>query len=154
MSAESAGAHTPQFFDSNVLLYLMSSDPHKADSVSVLLAQGGLISVQVLNEVANVATRKFGLTWREARLFLEHVRSLCSVVPLTTDTHDTAVALAQQHRLAFYDAVIVSAAMQTGCRTLWSEDMQHGRRFGARTSSALTILNPFVASKPGGVVAK
>ena len=140
----------PQFFDSDVLLYLMSSEPDKADGVAALLAKGGLISVQVLNEVANVATRKFGMSWKETRAFLEHVRSLCSVVPLTTDTHDAAVTLAQQHRLAFYDAVIVSAALQTGCRTLWSEDMQHGRRFGARRSSSLTVLNPFVVSKPAG----
>ena len=53
--------------------------------------------------------------------------------------HEAALALARDHRLSFYDALIVAAAQEAGCDTLYTEDMQHGRKFGG-----LVIVNPFV----------
>ena len=67
------------FFDSNVLLYLLSADATRADRAEALLARGGHISVQVLNEFASVATRKLGMTLIEVREVLATVRALCTV---------------------------------------------------------------------------
>lgn len=133
-------AAAEQFFDTNVLLYLLSADARKADLSEQLLSQGGVISVQVLNEFASVASRKLGLPWPEIREVLATVRGLCSVRTLDVDTHDRALELVRRHSLSFYDALIVASALAAECRTLWSEDLQHGARFAAR----LTVRNPYV----------
>jgi predicted nucleic acid-binding protein len=62
---------------------------------------------------------------------------------LTLDLHTAARALAEDHRLSFYDALIVASAIEAGCDIVYSEDMQHGRKFGS-----LTIVNPFLESAP------
>lgn len=130
------------FFDTNILLYLVSAEPLKAAVAEALLAQGGHVSVQVLNEFASVARRKAGLAWEEIADILGVVRRLCTVWPLTVDTHQGALELAARDGVGFYDAAIVAAALEAQCRVLYSEDLQHGRRFGRR----LTIRNPF---RPG-----
>lgn len=127
------------FLDTNVLLYLLSGDEPKADKAEALLSGRAIVSVQVLNELANVAIRKLGLTWRELGHLVEAVRAKCEVQPLTEEVHDQARELAERYRLSFYDASIVSSALEAGCRVLYSEDMQHGFKVG-RT---LTIRNPF-----------
>lgn len=134
------------FFDSNVLLYLLSADSRKADRTEELLAAGGTISVQVLNEFAAVASRKLNMSWAEIRTVLAPVRALCRVEPLTTDVHERALLLAERHRFSFYDASIVSCALLCGCSTLYSEDMQHGRIIERQ----LTILNPFAPGAATG----
>ena len=128
------------FLDSNVLLYLASADPLKANRAETVLAVGGTISVQVLNEVANVARRKMAMSWEEVRTFLAGLRALLETIPLTTSVHDRGLELAERHGLSVYDALIVAAALEAGCDTLYSEDMQHGMRIG----ESLTIVNPFV----------
>lgn len=127
------------FLDTNVLLYLLSGDEAKADRAEALLSRRGVVSVQVLNELANVATRKLGLSWRELGELLEAVRSACTVHSLTEEVHDHARQLAERHRLSFYDAVIVSSALLAGCRVLYSEDMHDG----LKVDRSLTIRNPF-----------
>jgi predicted nucleic acid-binding protein len=129
------------FLDSNVLLYLLSADTAKADRAESLMAAGGTISVQVLNEFASVASRKLGMAWGEIRDVLSVARDLCVVRPLTVETHDRALELVGRHSLSFYDSLIVAAALEAGCRTLWSEDLQDGKRFGSR----LVVRNPFTA---------
>jgi len=84
------------FFDSNVLLYVASGDSAKADWAERLIGEGGTISVQVLNEITNVARRKMGTSWTETRAFLSLVRSLLPVQPLTIDVHETGLALAER----------------------------------------------------------
>ncbi|MDB5710805.1 MAG: VapC toxin family domain ribonuclease [Sphingomonas bacterium] len=103
------------------------------------MRDGGTISVQVLNEIANVARRKLGLTWPQVVTFLAELRSLVAVVPLTVETHEGALWLSERYRMSFYDASIVSAALIAGCDTLWSEDMQDGLTINGR----LTVRNPF-----------
>ena len=127
------------FFDSNVLLYLASGDPMKADLAERLVAKGGTISVQVLNEIANVARRKMRMSWKETKSFLTTVQSLLPVVPVTVETHEAGIALAERYGFSIHDAMIVASAMLTGCDTLWSEDLQHGMAIDHR----LRILNPF-----------
>lgn len=132
------------FFDTNVLLYIASADQAKADRAERLIAKGGTISVQVLNEIANVARRKMTLSWDETRAFLSMVRALLPVVPLTTALHDTGLAMSERYGLSIYDAMIVAAALQADCDTLWSEDMQHELIVEGR----LRIVDPF-APAPG-----
>jgi predicted nucleic acid-binding protein len=127
------------FFDTNVLIYLASGDEAKADRAEALVATGGVISVQVLNELLNVARRKMRLSWSDARAVLETVRGLLSVEAVTVAIHESAVALAERYNLAIYDSVIVASALAANCETLWSEDMQHGLLIEDR----LRILNPF-----------
>ena len=131
------------FFDTNVLVYITTSDPRKQRAVDCL-GQGGCASVQVLNEFVHVARRKLRHDWPEIELALGLFRtSLDEVVPITLNTHSGAVSLAREHSLSFYDALIVAAAIEAGCDTLYSEDMQHGRTIGTAT-----IINPFLQSAP------
>ena len=129
------------FIDSNVLLYLLSTDSRKADTAEAILCTGGLISVQVLNEIANVALRKLGMSWAEINQFLAPVRSLCTVQSLTVETHDRGREVAERYGLSIYDSMIVSAALLAGCTTLYSEDMKHG----LVVDKQLRIANPFKA---------
>ena len=128
-----------EFVDTNVLLYLMSDDARKARAAERILKRRPVISVQVLNECASVATRKFGLSITEAAEFLEVVRRFCDVVPLTVDTHDLGMALMQRYGFSTYDAMIVASAVIADCATLLTEDLQHGMRVGRR----LRIKDPF-----------
>jgi predicted nucleic acid-binding protein len=127
------------FIDTNVLLYTASNDTLKADRAEQILAEGGVISVQVLNEIANVASRKMRMSWPETRAFLSAVRSLLTVRPLTNDVHETGLDLAQRYGLSLYDAMIAASALHADCEILWSEDMQHGMAIEDR----LRIVNPF-----------
>jgi len=127
------------FVDTNVLLYLLSPDAAKADRAETLLAGRIVISVQVLNEFANVARRKFGLEWSELAQALLDIRRFADVRPLAIDTHDRGLALAERYQLNLYDAMIAAAALEAGCTTLASEDFQSGQRLDGR----LTVRNPF-----------
>jgi len=105
-----------------------------------LLQQGGTISVQVLNEFTNVAQRKLKRRW------VEIVEALAALRVLFPDpqavglaTHQSAVAIAQRYGFAFYDALIIASALEAGCSSLLSEDLQDGQVIEGR----LTICNPF-----------
>jgi predicted nucleic acid-binding protein len=130
------------FFDTNILIYLASDDPAKADRAEAIVREGGAISVQVLNEVANVARRKMHLTWQETRGFLSSLHDLLTVHPITIDTHELGLALAERHHLGIYDALIAASALLAECDRLWSEDMQDGMAIDKR----LRVVNPFRAS--------
>jgi predicted nucleic acid-binding protein len=128
------------FFDTNVLLYLLSDDTAKGDRAEQLLAGGGSISVQVLNEFAAVAAGKFAIEITKIREILSAIRLVCSVKPLEVETHELGLELAERYRYSVYDSMILAAALRAGCSTLFSEDYQDGQ-----TIEGLTIRNPFVA---------
>ena len=128
------------FLDTNVVLYVASGDPVKADRAEAIIAEGGAISVQVLNEFANVARRKMRMSWSETHASLDLLRSLLAVHPVTVETHETGLALAERYNLSIYDAMIVASALHADCDTLWSEDMHPGLVIDGR----LRIANPFV----------
>jgi predicted nucleic acid-binding protein len=130
---------TEAFLDTNVLLYLVSADGRKADIAEQTISAGGHVSVQVLNEFVSVARRKTRLRWNEIDDVLGTVRRICRVHAFTIETHDAARGLAEKHKLNFYDAAIVASALAAGCDTLYSENLQDGRRFG----TALRVRNPF-----------
>lgn len=126
------------FFDTNVLLYAVSADHRKADRAEELILQGGTISIQNVNEYVHVARRKFGLSWERLNSHLRGLRAAFDVVPVTVAIHERGLQIAQRYGLSTYDAMIVAAALEAGCDTLWSEDMQDGQMIGT-----LTIRNPF-----------
>jgi predicted nucleic acid-binding protein len=126
------------FFDTNVLLYLLSGDPAKAGRAEALLAEGGTISVQVLNEFASVCRRKLGLDLADVRAFVETFQAVCEVVSVDLPLHENGVAIAYRHNISVYDGLIVAAALRAGCRTLFTEDLNHGQRV-----DGLVIVNPF-----------
>jgi predicted nucleic acid-binding protein len=128
------------FFDTNVLLYLVSADQAKADRAEKLLTQPGIVSVQVLNEFAAVASRKLKKSWPEIRDFLGQIRALCPVEPITVQTHETGLAVAEKYGYGIHDSMIIAAALLAGCTTLFSEDMQHAHVI----ENTLSIVNPFL----------
>ena len=131
------------FFDTNILVYAQQTDA-KGDRARELFAAGGKLSVQVLNEFTAVSRRKQRRDWRDIAEAVADVLTMVDPpLALTLDLHNSAPALAQDPGLSFYDALIVSAAIQSGCGTLFSEDMQHGRSVGG-----LAIVNPFLDSAP------
>lgn len=126
------------FIDSNILVYAFSNDSRR-DLALAVVAQGGVISAQTLNEFTNVLRKKLSLDWPAIEAALRTVQDYFDeVIPLTAVTHAIAMPIARDHGLAFYDALIVAAALEAGCDTLFTEDLPDGRAFGG-----LTIRNPF-----------
>ena len=131
------------FFDTNILVYAQQNGA-KAERARALLAGGGKLSVQVLNEFTAVSRRKLGKDWREIADAIDDVLVLVGPpLALTLELHVAARALAETYRLSFHDALIIAAAIEAGCDTLYSEDMQHGQVIGA-----LRIQSPFVEGPP------
>ena len=130
------------FFDTTVLVYILKKGDKKSAIAEQLLAAGGVVSVQVLNEFANVARRKLGMTWKEIEEALTGIRDLCSLpAALTVETHTTALRIAKRYGFHIYDSLIVGSALETRCAILYSEDLQHGQKI-----ESLTIRNPFLSS--------
>jgi predicted nucleic acid-binding protein len=133
------------FLDTNILLYALVPDrtlPHdpRAEKAEQLITSGGIVSVQVLSEFCDVAARKFGKTWSELSQLLENIETLCGrAVPLTSELHNTAVAISAKNRFRIYDSMIIAAAVTAKCAVLYSEDMQHGQAI-----DGVRIENPFL----------
>jgi predicted nucleic acid-binding protein len=128
------------FIDSNVVLYLLSADAKKADQAEAAMNDDVTISVQVLNEIVSVARRKIDMPWKDLTAFLSLVKSICVVQPLTLGVHENGCRLAERYGFSVYDAMIVAAAREAECATLFSEDMQHG----LVVDDCLQICNPFL----------
>lgn len=126
------------FIDSNIILYLLSVNAAKADQSQTILEAGGIISVQVLNEVTSVCLRKLKMPWLEIDALLLAVKAACEVMPLTLASHEKAIELTKRYQLSFYDANIVASALTSGASVLFSEDMHSGLSI-----DKLVIQNPF-----------
>jgi predicted nucleic acid-binding protein len=127
------------FFDTSVLLYLLSGDTAKADRVETLLSNRGVVSVQVLNEFAVVALRKLKMPLNEIREILETIRAVCAVEPITVETHDRGLAVLERYRFSLYDSMLVATALIAGAKIIYSEDLQHGQVI----DDQLRVTNPF-----------
>jgi predicted nucleic acid-binding protein len=141
------------FFDTNVLIYAVAQDDPRNTRAEELLASGGVLSVQILNEFASVARRKILMSWSDVAEALNAFRVLCpSPLPVTIEMHEAALRIAEKHGYNIYDALVVSAALEAGCTTLYSEDLHDGQIVDGQ----LTIRNPFAGSsvsdrsKPSG----
>lgn len=128
------------FFDTNILIYAFAQNDPRCDAAEALLAGGGTISVQILNEFVAVALRKLAMPWDEVLESLAAIRTLLCLppVPLTVGTHEAALKVTRQYGYRIHDSLVVAAALEVGCDTLYSEDLQDGQVIGA-----LTIRNPF-----------
>jgi predicted nucleic acid-binding protein len=132
-----------RFLDTNVLLYLYSEDePERRARARELVMDGTgtWVSTQVLSEMANVLHRKFGVAYPNIVLALNEIRAVCAVHQVTPETIALALSLAERYRYAYYDSLILAAALECGCQELASEDMQNGFVVDSR----LTIRNPFM----------
>jgi predicted nucleic acid-binding protein len=129
------------FFDTNILLYFFSDAGFHTQIAEDLLVQGGVISVQVLNELVSVTRGKLRMSWDEIRVVQNKTLTFCpNPVSLTEEVHRSAVDISRQYGFHIYDSLILATAIQAGCTTVYSEDMQHGQAIGK-----LTIVNPFLA---------
>ena len=129
------------FLDSNILIYSYSiTETEKQLAARKLIAgNNSFISTQVLQELVNIATRKFRFSLAEAQ---KAIKECCHNNDLHVNTEDTilqACQVAQQYGFSFYDSLIISAALECGCSRLYSEDMQHNQKI----NNSLTIINPF-----------
>lgn len=126
------------FLDTNLLVYAQTGDP-KGEAARQAILAGGVISVQVVNEFTSVLRRKFRFDWHAIAGAVADLRTaLDPVRPVGIETWTAAVALARQHRFGFHDSLILASALEAGCDTLLTEDLQAGRRI-----DGLTIVNPF-----------
>jgi predicted nucleic acid-binding protein len=128
------------FLDSNILIYIAAQDDLKIERSSRLLYGECVVSVQVLNEIANVLRIKRKLPWNRIYEFLELVEGLAIVVPVDMACHRIGLIVAERYGFSVYDSMIVAAALQAGCDTLHSEDMQHGQSI----DGLLRIVNPYL----------
>jgi len=129
-----------RFFDTSILLYLLSGDSRKADRVEQLLAARGTISVQVLNEFAAVALRKLRMQLRDIREILDTLRAVCHVEAVTVAIHDRGLGVNERYGFSLYDSMIVSSALIVGSEVLYSEDLQDGQVIDGQ----LRVANPFI----------
>ncbi len=129
------------FFDTNILVYVVGHKDKRTDTAEGLVAGGGIISVQVLNELANISRKKLRKSWEEIGEALAAIRVLCpSPMPLTIDTHDTGRRIAAKYGYSMFDGLIAASALEAECDTLYSEDLQDGQVIEGR----VTVRNPFV----------
>ncbi len=134
------------FLDTNILVYSFDgSQPEKQKISRNLIKMGleegnGSISYQVIQEFLNVATRKFTvpLSYKDSRIFLSTVLEPICDLYASIDLYHLALELAERWKYAFYDALIIAAALQNKCTILYSEDLQDGQII-----RELKIVNPF-----------
>jgi len=141
---------TEVFLDTNVRVYAFiarSADPPdpRTQVAQDLLTRGGRISVQVLNEFADVASRNFQVSWGTILEMISSVRVLCGeTMPLSAQTTESAIALAKRHRLRIYDSLILASAIEAGCSAILTEELQHGQLI-----DGMRIVNLFRAAEAG-----
>ncbi len=133
------GPARPATADTNVVVYAILQDS-KAELATAVLGECAFLSVQALNEYANVASRKLNRTWPQIEEDLVEIRgSVPKIIPLDSDAHFQGLRIASRYRLAFYDALMLAVALSGGARTFYSEDMQHDMII----DGALHIVDPF-----------
>lgn len=127
------------FVDSNVIIYLFSTDKHKKGIALSLLSTEYLISTQVINENVNVCLKKLKLSKAEAFAHGNKLITTYQIASILPSTISKAFQICLKYSFSFWDSLIVSAALENNCNILLSEDMQDGLLIENR----LTIKNPF-----------
>jgi predicted nucleic acid-binding protein len=130
----------PVFLDSNVIIYAYSHDARKKAIAKSLLRDDPMISIQVINEVINVCSRKLKLSSQDVRELFDLLKRKCEVKTLECSTIEKALAIVDTYKYSYFDSLILASALEHRCRTLYSEDLQHGQVI----ENTLTIQNPFV----------
>ena len=127
------------FIDTNVVIYALGPQSAKASLAATLFATRPIISTQVLSETANVASKKLGLPASEVRKLLTTLESMCSVEIVIPATMHHALDIVDRYGFSWYDSLIIATALDAGCDTLYTEDMQHGQLIEGK----MTVTNPF-----------
>jgi predicted nucleic acid-binding protein len=128
------------FFDTNALIYAIAQNDARRPRAEALLAMGGMVSVQILNEFVSVARRKIRMPWKDVTEALAAILVLCpSPVPISVDTHGAALRIAEKYGYEIYDALVAASALEAKCTTLFSGDLQDRQIIEGQ----LTIQNPF-----------
>lgn len=131
------------FFDTNVLIYAVAEADPRTAQAEKLLASGGLLSVEILNEFVSVARRKALMSWSDVTAALDAFRILCPApLPITVALHEAAIKIAKKHGYNIHDALVVATALEAGCATFYCEDLPDGQTIDGQ----LTIRNPFAPS--------
>jgi len=128
-----------EFVDTNTVIYSLGKDAIKRRKALAVLARKPILSIQVLNETANTMRRKLDFDIPTIRHFLMDLMKESRIHPITPVTVLSALAVAERYGFSHYDSLIIATAMDAGCDTLYSEDMQHGQLIDNR----LTVINPF-----------
>jgi predicted nucleic acid-binding protein len=143
------------FFDTNTLVYILAGkdesngipltpneiEANRKGDLTLRLLQSGqiVLGVQVFNELCNVAIRR-KLNWLKTKEMLASLQTLSvDIVPLTLDVHRRGIRLHEKYKIQFYDALMLAAALEGGCATFYSEDMQHSQI----KEKVMKIKNPF-----------
>jgi len=127
------------FIDTNIVIYSLGESSTKAHLAAPLFLDRPCISTQVLSEVANVTTKRLALDISEIRQLIKTLHEICHVELITMATIEAALNIQERYKFSWYDSLIIASALEAGCSTLYSEDMQHGQVIEAR----LKIVNPF-----------
>jgi len=131
------------FLDSNILIYCYTTtEPDKQQKAFQVIDNNPqlFVSTQVLQEFCNVAYKKFSPQGVDLEAALSEIESMVSIHDNNIDTVRKANAIKNKYGYSFYDSLIISAALECGCNTLYSEDMQHSQTIENR----LKIVNPFI----------
>jgi predicted nucleic acid-binding protein len=129
----------PVFADTNVVVYAFGQDAAKVERAEAILAAQPTVSAQVVNEFLSVCRVKLGLDVEVRHRLANELLEGCHVVAIDARVVAKAMAIESQAGIAYWDALIVAAALLAGCDTLYSEDLHHGQVFEER----LTVVDPF-----------
>ena len=127
------------FIDTNIIIYSLGKNSTKAHIVAPLFLDRPCISTQVLSETVNVTTKRLGLVTSDVRQLIKTLHEVCHVELIAMSTIEVALNIQDRYKFSWYDSLIISSALDAGCHTLYSEDMQHGQLIEGR----LKIVNPF-----------
>jgi predicted nucleic acid-binding protein len=145
------------FLDTNIFVYaLLSSEPLKKQRAQALVEQAlasrrGCISSQVIQEFANVSTRKFNQRFStdQCKQFIDAAMQPLNRVASGPELLNAALDLQEQTRYSFYDSLVIAAALQAQAEVLYSEDLQHNQLLGG----SLRVVNPFLTPANEGSLA-
>ena len=128
--------------DTNIAIYAFTDEGQKADLAAEVIQRAHFVSVQLLNEFANVTFRKQGLSWHEVSAKITDIRlAVAKILPLDDSANVTALRIAARYQLSFYDALMLAVALSGGARTFYSEDMHHDLLI----DDTLRVVDPFRA---------
>lgn len=134
---------TLPFLDTNVLVYAFTPSDDKTETAERILLDGGVVSVQVLNEFTSVARTKFRMNWAEIGQAIQGTTIMCpNPIALTYDTYLEARRISERHGFSIWEGSIIASALGAGCTTMYTEDLQHGQHV-----EGLRIENPFLSAQ-------
>ena len=130
------------FLDTNILVYSYSNnEPDKRTVARTLISENNsFLSTQVLQELSNTITKKLGFSFSDAIKVVEEMSKNNNLNTNTQITIIKACEIAERYQFSFYDSMIIAAALESNCKILYSEVMQHNQII----QDTLKIINPFL----------